>query len=93
MLPWAEGDRREGGQLRRWLDGSAWHAVPVLGAVCSAPAEGYVPPPPVLLDGLWVGSLERLPSWLASGNALTAAERAAIGYYLVSELDSSYERY
>lgn len=82
---------RRAGALRRWLAGSAWHDVPVLGAVCSAPVEGYVSFPPVLVDGLWVGSLERLPSWLAAGTALTAAERAAIGYYLVSELDSLYE--
>lgn len=72
--------------LRDWLQASAWEEVPVLAAVCTEPSANDVVPPPVVLDGLWVGAVERLPSWLASGSALTAAERAAISYYLISEL-------
>lgn len=77
---------RKAAALRAWLDGSAWEEVPVLAAICLPPMAGGSVPPPVFLDDLWVGAVERLPSWLASGGALTAAERAALSYYLISEL-------
>ena len=72
--------------LHAWLDGTAWAGVPVWAAVCLPPLGAPVPPPPVVIDGLWVGPIERLPAWLASGPELDSSSRAALGCFLNSEL-------
>ena len=72
--------------LRAWLAATAWAGTPVLTAVCYAPAVP-VAGPPVLIDGVWLGAIERLGPWLGSGAKLTAPERGALAYFLATELD------
>jgi hypothetical protein len=72
--------------LRTWLAGTDWAATPVWAALCTAPVLGPPMAPPVVLDGLWVGDVERLPSWLACGVELDTAARQELGSFLVAEL-------
>jgi len=77
---------RRSNALRAWLAGTSWAGTPVLAAVCSPPLMGPASAPPVLLDGLWFGPIERLPSWLGSGDKLDVPARAALGYFLAADL-------
>jgi hypothetical protein len=72
--------------LQSWLEGTDWAGAPVLAGVCTSPAEAAVARPPLVLDALWVGPLQCLPPWLASGDALDAADRGALGYFLAVQL-------
>jgi hypothetical protein len=80
---------RRANALRAWLETTPWAGTPVWAAVCSAPVLGPPPSPPVVLDGLWLGDLQRLPAWLGTGADLDAPDRAALGYYLSAELPAS----
>jgi hypothetical protein len=40
----------------------------------------------MVLDGLWLGAVNQLPEWLASGGALDPAARSALGNFLAAEL-------
>jgi hypothetical protein len=72
--------------LRAWLCGTPWTGTPVLAAVCSAPTLVGTVEPPVELDGLWLGGIELLPAWLASGGALDDAAAAEMAAFLAAEL-------
>lgn len=82
---------RRGNALSSWLDGTPWGHVPVFGAACSAPLMGTMQKPPLVLegmtlDGLWLGAVNQLPEWLATGGALDREARAALGNFLAAEL-------
>jgi len=77
---------RRGKALSAWLDQTAWAGTPVWAAVCSAPVLGLPVEPAVMLDGLWLGDIERLASWLASGLDLDGPRRSALGRFLAAEL-------
>lgn len=80
---------RRANALRAWLDQTPWTGTPVWAAVCLEPVVGPPPAPPVALDGLWVGDVERLPAWLACRSDLDGPDRAALGYFLAAELPAS----
>ncbi|HUB71478.1 MAG TPA: hypothetical protein VL984_13750 [Acidimicrobiales bacterium] len=73
--------------LRTWLAATVWAATPVLTAICVAPAVAPVTGPPVLIEGVWLGAIERLGPWLGSGTTLAAPRRGALAYFLATELD------
>lgn len=82
---------RRGNALRSWLDETSWGHVPVYAAACSAPLMGAMQKPPLMLegmtlDGLWLGAVNQLPEWLASGGALDDEVRASLGNFLAAEL-------
>lgn len=77
---------RRANALRAWLAGTDWAGATLWAAVCSPPMMGPPVPPPVVIDGLWLGGIERLPSWLGSGPSLDGPARAALGYFLAAEL-------
>jgi hypothetical protein len=82
---------RRGNALRSWLDETSWGHVPVYAAACSAPLMGAMQKPPLMLegmtlDGLWLGAVNQLPEWLASGAALDDEVRASLGNFLAGEL-------
>ncbi len=87
---------RRANALRRWLaqmEATGGRQLPadglaVLAAVCSGPVPSGPVPVPVVIDDLWVGSLERLPAWLASGPGGSPGgyEREAIARALAAEL-------
>jgi hypothetical protein len=82
---------RRGNALRSWLDETSWGHVPVYAAACSAPLMGAMQKPPLMLegmtlDGLWLGAVNQLPEWLASGGALDDEVRASLGNFLAGEL-------
>jgi hypothetical protein len=76
------GALRRAHACRTWLERTPWAGAPVLAAVCLAPVVGAPPLPPVFIDGLWLGPVERLAPWLAAGLDLAPESRAALGYYL-----------
>jgi len=80
---------RRASALRGWLAATAWEGTTVWAAVCSAPALGPPTAPPVTIGDLWVGHIERLPSWLGSGPALVQAERERLARFLGLELATS----
>jgi hypothetical protein len=94
------GDRRSGlvreilhrgNALHAWLQGTPFGHVPVFAAACSAPLMATMQKPPLLLegmtlDGLWLGAVNQLPEWLASGGALDPEASAALGNFLAAEL-------
>jgi hypothetical protein len=94
------GDRRtglvreilhRGNALHAWLQGTSFGHVPVFAAACSAPLMATMQKPPLLLegmtlDGLWLGAVNQLPEWLASGGALDPEASAALGNFLAAEL-------
>jgi len=73
--------------LRSWLENAPWAGTPVLAAVCCLPMIGAPPLAPVLIDGLWLGPIERLAPWLAGGADLSPTARVALGQYLAAALD------
>jgi hypothetical protein len=82
---------RRGNALHSWLEGTPWGHVPVFAAACSAPVMATMQKPPLMLegmtlDGLWLGAVNQLPEWLASGGALGSEARAAVGNFLAAEL-------
>ena len=82
---------RRGNALNSWLDETSWGHIPVFAAACSAPLMGTMQKPPLMLegmtlDGLWLGAVNQLPEWLASGGALGPEDRAALGNFLAAEL-------
>jgi hypothetical protein len=82
---------RRGNALHSWLEGTAWGQVPVFAAACSAPLMGTTQKAPLMLegmtlDGLWLGAVNQLPEWLASGGSLDPEARAALGNFLAAEL-------
>lgn len=82
---------RRGYALHGWLAGTPWAEVPVFVAACSAPVMGVTQKPPLMLegfalDGLWLGAVNQLPEWLASGGSLDSAARAALVHFLAEEL-------
>ncbi|HUC13717.1 MAG TPA: hypothetical protein VMS00_04620, partial [Acidimicrobiales bacterium] len=82
---------RRGNALRSWLDETSWGHVPVYAAACSAPLMGAMQKPPLMLagmrlDGLWLGAVNQLPEWLASGGAFDHEACAALGNFLAAEL-------
>jgi hypothetical protein len=82
---------RRGNALHSWLEETPWGHVPVFAAACSAPLMARMQKPPLMLegmtlDGLWLGAVNQLPEWLASGGALGSEARAAVGNFLAAEL-------
>jgi hypothetical protein len=94
------GDRRSGlvrkilhrgNALHAWLQETPFGHVPVFAAACSAPVMATMQKPPLMLegmtlDGLWLGAVNQLPEWLASGEALDPEAGAALGNFLAGEL-------
>ncbi len=82
---------RRGNALHSWLAETPWGHVAVFAAACSAPLMGTMQKPPLMLegmtlDGLWLGAVNQLPEWLASGEDLEPEARTALGNFLAAEL-------
>jgi hypothetical protein len=82
---------RGGYALNSWLGQTAWAEVPVFVAACSAPVLGPTQKAPLVLegmtlDGLWLGAVNQLPDWMASGGSLDTVAGAELGQFLATEL-------
>lgn len=75
--------------LRAWLRGTIWQGVPVLAAVCSPPVPGYRSQPALLLDGLWVGTIDQLVPWLEGADELGQEGAALLAGFLAERLGTS----
>ena len=91
---------RRANALRHWLEETATTGASqlagggpaVLAAVCTQPVPAG--PVPVVIDDLWLGSLERLPAWLATGagGKPGGRDREAIARALAAQLGLAGQR-
>jgi hypothetical protein len=74
--------------LRAWLKDGPWGGVPVLAAVCSPQPQGPEDSwrPALMLDGLWVGTIDKFGPWLASGGELEAGSCSSLAAFLALHL-------
>jgi hypothetical protein len=76
--------------LRWWLSRTPWADVPVYTAVLTAVSSSRglfaASRPPLVIGGLWLGPLNALPAWLASGDSLDPTDCAVLAYFLATEL-------
>lgn len=72
--------------LRAWAKDGPWGGVPVLAAVCSPQRPEDLSRPALMLDGLWVGPIDKLGPWLASGCAVGAGDCSSLASFLAHHL-------
>ncbi|HYA44894.1 MAG TPA: hypothetical protein VED59_04745, partial [Acidimicrobiales bacterium] len=72
--------------LRSWLEDTLLAGLPVLVAVCTKEHSSPANSPPLLLDRLWLGALDQLSEWLATGEVIDRSACQGVATFLAGEL-------